>query len=64
MLYNLQFIQALAALSSNFSPEERQAWSTAGALKKVIILESPEIECQMWMQTLSPLFASVSIHLG
>lgn len=35
MLYNLQFIQALAAISSKFSPEERQAWSTAGALKKV-----------------------------
>lgn len=35
MLYNLQFIQALAALSSKFSLEERQAWSTAGALKKV-----------------------------
>lgn len=35
MLYNLQFIQALAALSSKFSPDERQAWSTAGALKKV-----------------------------
>ncbi|XP_070831914.1 E3 ubiquitin-protein ligase ubr3 [Chaetodon trifascialis] len=34
MLYNLQFTQALAALSSKFSPEERQAWSTAGALKK------------------------------
>lgn len=35
MLYNLQFTQALAALSSKFSPEERQAWSTPGALKKV-----------------------------
>lgn len=35
MLYNLQFIQALAALSSKFSPEERQAWSSTGALKKV-----------------------------
>lgn len=35
MLYNLQFIQAVAALSSKFSPEERQAWSSAGALKKV-----------------------------
>lgn len=35
MLYNLQFIQALAALSSKFSPDERQAWSTAGVLKKV-----------------------------
>ncbi|XP_075896013.1 E3 ubiquitin-protein ligase ubr3 isoform X1 [Nelusetta ayraudi] len=34
MLYNLQFIQALAALSSKFSPEERQAWSATGALKK------------------------------
>uniref|UniRef100_A0A671YSQ0 E3 ubiquitin-protein ligase n=1 Tax=Sparus aurata TaxID=8175 RepID=A0A671YSQ0_SPAAU len=34
MLYNLQFTQALAALSSKFSPEERHAWSTAGALKK------------------------------
>ncbi|CAG09939.1 unnamed protein product, partial [Tetraodon nigroviridis] len=34
MLYNLQFIQALAALSSKLSPDERQAWSTAGALKK------------------------------
>lgn len=59
MLYNLQFIQALAALSSNFSPEERQAWSTAGSLKKVIILESPEIvsnadakDCQhpLWVE--------------
>uniref|UniRef100_A0A3B4VB54 E3 ubiquitin-protein ligase n=1 Tax=Seriola dumerili TaxID=41447 RepID=A0A3B4VB54_SERDU len=34
MLYNLQFTQALAALSNKFSPEERQAWSTSGALKK------------------------------
>ncbi|XP_029385885.1 E3 ubiquitin-protein ligase ubr3 isoform X2 [Echeneis naucrates] len=34
MLYNLQFTQALAALSAKFSPEERQAWSTSGALKK------------------------------
>uniref|UniRef100_A0A8D0CWL6 E3 ubiquitin-protein ligase n=1 Tax=Sander lucioperca TaxID=283035 RepID=A0A8D0CWL6_SANLU len=34
MLYNLQFTQALAALSTKFSPEERQAWSTSGALKK------------------------------
>uniref|UniRef100_A0AAQ5YHU1 E3 ubiquitin-protein ligase n=1 Tax=Amphiprion ocellaris TaxID=80972 RepID=A0AAQ5YHU1_AMPOC len=35
MLYNLQFTQALAALSTKFSSEERQAWSTSGALKKV-----------------------------
>uniref|UniRef100_A0A665VIU1 E3 ubiquitin-protein ligase n=1 Tax=Echeneis naucrates TaxID=173247 RepID=A0A665VIU1_ECHNA len=35
MLYNLQFTQALAALSAKFSPEERQAWSTSGALKKL-----------------------------
>uniref|UniRef100_A0A8D3EF73 E3 ubiquitin-protein ligase n=1 Tax=Scophthalmus maximus TaxID=52904 RepID=A0A8D3EF73_SCOMX len=34
MLYNLQFIQAVAALSTRLSPEERQAWSTSGALKK------------------------------
>ncbi|XP_029936212.1 E3 ubiquitin-protein ligase ubr3 [Myripristis murdjan] len=34
MLYNLQYIQALAALSAKFSPEERQAWSSSGALKK------------------------------
>ncbi|XP_071368759.1 E3 ubiquitin-protein ligase ubr3, partial [Centroberyx affinis] len=34
MLYNLQYTQALAALSAKFSPEERQAWSTSGALKK------------------------------
>uniref|UniRef100_A0A4W6FP70 E3 ubiquitin-protein ligase n=1 Tax=Lates calcarifer TaxID=8187 RepID=A0A4W6FP70_LATCA len=34
MLYNLQLTQALAALSARFSPEERQAWSTSGALKK------------------------------
>uniref|UniRef100_A0A3Q3J047 E3 ubiquitin-protein ligase n=1 Tax=Monopterus albus TaxID=43700 RepID=A0A3Q3J047_MONAL len=34
MLYNLQFSQALAALSTKFSPEERQAWSTSGALMK------------------------------
>uniref|UniRef100_A0A3Q3VP00 E3 ubiquitin-protein ligase n=1 Tax=Mola mola TaxID=94237 RepID=A0A3Q3VP00_MOLML len=33
-LYNLQFVQALAALSSKFTPEERQAWRTSGALKK------------------------------
>lgn len=38
MLYNLQFIQALAALSSKFSPDERQAWSTAGVLKKVTVI--------------------------
>lgn len=35
-LYNLQYTQALAALSAKFSPEERQAWSTSGALKKVM----------------------------
>ena len=35
MLYNLQFTQALAAFSTKLSPEERQAWSTSGALKKV-----------------------------
>uniref|UniRef100_A0A8C5DFB6 E3 ubiquitin-protein ligase n=1 Tax=Gouania willdenowi TaxID=441366 RepID=A0A8C5DFB6_GOUWI len=35
MLYNLQFTQALAALSAKFSSEERQAWSTSGALKKL-----------------------------
>uniref|UniRef100_A0A669DM23 E3 ubiquitin-protein ligase n=1 Tax=Oreochromis niloticus TaxID=8128 RepID=A0A669DM23_ORENI len=35
MLYNLQFTQALAALSTKFSSEERQAWSTSGALKKL-----------------------------
>ncbi|KAJ8012787.1 hypothetical protein DPEC_G00046500 [Dallia pectoralis] len=34
MLYNLQYTQGLAALSAKFSPEERQAWSTSGALKK------------------------------
>uniref|UniRef100_A0A8C7RT04 E3 ubiquitin-protein ligase n=1 Tax=Oncorhynchus mykiss TaxID=8022 RepID=A0A8C7RT04_ONCMY len=36
MLYNLQYTQALAALSAKFSPEERQAWSTSGTLKKVM----------------------------
>lgn len=35
MLYNLQFTQAVAALSTKFSPEERQAWRASGALKKV-----------------------------
>uniref|UniRef100_A0A8C5FPK1 E3 ubiquitin-protein ligase n=1 Tax=Gadus morhua TaxID=8049 RepID=A0A8C5FPK1_GADMO len=35
MLYNLQFVQALAALSAQFSPEERQAWSMSGTPKKV-----------------------------
>uniref|UniRef100_A0A8C3ATV7 E3 ubiquitin-protein ligase n=1 Tax=Cyclopterus lumpus TaxID=8103 RepID=A0A8C3ATV7_CYCLU len=35
MLYNLQFTQAVAAVSAKFSPEERQAWSTSGALKKL-----------------------------
>ncbi|TNN54254.1 E3 ubiquitin-protein ligase UBR3 [Liparis tanakae] len=34
MLYNLQFTQAVAAVSTKFSPEERQAWRTSGALKK------------------------------
>uniref|UniRef100_A0A8C5D6X2 E3 ubiquitin-protein ligase n=1 Tax=Gadus morhua TaxID=8049 RepID=A0A8C5D6X2_GADMO len=34
MLYNLQFVQALAALSAQFSPEERQAWSMSGTPKK------------------------------
>lgn len=34
MLYNLQFTQAVVAVSTKFSPEERQAWSTSGALKK------------------------------
>uniref|UniRef100_A0A8C3AVX8 E3 ubiquitin-protein ligase n=1 Tax=Cyclopterus lumpus TaxID=8103 RepID=A0A8C3AVX8_CYCLU len=37
MLYNLQFTQAVAAVSAKFSPEERQAWSTSGALKKNVI---------------------------
>lgn len=44
MLYNLQFIQALAALSSKFSPEERQAWSATGALKKVEVKQKPRCE--------------------
>ncbi|XP_068428231.1 E3 ubiquitin-protein ligase ubr3 isoform X2 [Clinocottus analis] len=34
MLYNLQFTQALAAVSTKFTPEERQAWITSGTLKK------------------------------
>ncbi|XP_062390894.1 E3 ubiquitin-protein ligase ubr3 isoform X3 [Sardina pilchardus] len=34
VLYTLQYTQGLAALSIKFSPEERQAWSTSGALKK------------------------------
>ncbi|XP_054888278.1 E3 ubiquitin-protein ligase ubr3 isoform X1 [Poeciliopsis prolifica] len=34
MLYNLQFTQALAALSTKLSAEERQAWVKSGALKK------------------------------
>ncbi|KAM4557937.1 E3 ubiquitin-protein ligase ubr3 isoform 2-T2 [Odontesthes bonariensis] len=34
MLYSLQFVQALSALSTKFSSEERQAWVTSGALKK------------------------------
>ncbi|XP_011608165.2 E3 ubiquitin-protein ligase ubr3 isoform X3 [Takifugu rubripes] len=44
MLYNLQFIQALAALSSKFSPDERQAWSTAGVLKKNSSLSEKSFE--------------------
>lgn len=44
MLYNLQFIQALAALSSKFSPEERQAWSATGALKKVEVKQKPRCD--------------------
>lgn len=35
MLYNLQFIQALVSLSTKLRPEERQAWSSSGAIKKV-----------------------------
>ncbi|XP_041933133.1 E3 ubiquitin-protein ligase ubr3 isoform X1 [Alosa sapidissima] len=34
VLYTLQYTQGLVALSIKFSPEERQAWSTSGALKK------------------------------
>ncbi|XP_036400792.1 E3 ubiquitin-protein ligase ubr3 [Megalops cyprinoides] len=34
VLYTLQYVQAIAALSVKFSPEERQAWNTSGALKK------------------------------
>ncbi|XP_030642259.1 E3 ubiquitin-protein ligase ubr3 [Chanos chanos] len=34
VLYTLQYTQALAALSVKFSPEERKAWSTTGALVK------------------------------
>ncbi|TNN03031.1 hypothetical protein fugu_000060 [Takifugu bimaculatus] len=44
MLYNLQFIQALAALSSKFSPDERQAWSAAGVLKKNSSLSEKSFE--------------------
>ena len=35
MLYNLQYTQVLATLSTKFSPEEKQAWVSSGALKKV-----------------------------
>lgn len=56
MLYNLQFIQALAALSSKFSPEERQAWSSAGALKKVKVKSGGPTHDSVWT---SPLFSSV-----
>ncbi|KAG7272352.1 hypothetical protein CRUP_011600, partial [Coryphaenoides rupestris] len=34
MLYNLQFVQALVALSAKLSPDERYTWCTSGALKK------------------------------
>ncbi|KAI1884832.1 hypothetical protein AGOR_G00213900 [Albula goreensis] len=34
VLYTLQFVQALAALSVRLSPEERQAWSSTGAVRK------------------------------
>lgn len=56
MLYNLQFIQALAALSSKFSPEERQAWSSAGALKKVKVKSGGPTHDSVWT---SPLFSGV-----
>uniref|UniRef100_A0AAQ4S819 E3 ubiquitin-protein ligase n=1 Tax=Gasterosteus aculeatus aculeatus TaxID=481459 RepID=A0AAQ4S819_GASAC len=44
MLYNLQFTQAVAALSTKFSPEERQAWRASGALKKN--LENADSSCE------------------
>nr|XP_023661529.1 E3 ubiquitin-protein ligase UBR3 isoform X3 [Paramormyrops kingsleyae] len=34
VLYTLQFTQALTALCVRLGPDERQAWSTSGALKK------------------------------
>lgn len=49
MLYNLQFTQALAALSTKLSSEERKAWVTSGALKKVKI-KSPNIGLKMDIQ--------------
>ncbi|XP_069053181.1 E3 ubiquitin-protein ligase ubr3 isoform X3 [Lepisosteus oculatus] len=34
ILYTLQYVHAIGALSVKFSPEERLAWKNAGALKK------------------------------
>ncbi|XP_063069644.1 E3 ubiquitin-protein ligase ubr3 isoform X2 [Engraulis encrasicolus] len=55
VLYTLQYTQALAALSIKFSPEERQAWSTSGALKK-----SMPNATKSWEALLSHLISELS----
>uniref|UniRef100_A0AAX7TK50 E3 ubiquitin-protein ligase n=1 Tax=Astatotilapia calliptera TaxID=8154 RepID=A0AAX7TK50_ASTCA len=45
MLYNLQFTQALAALSTKFSSEERQAWSTSGCRRTFLFPPLLRTEC-------------------
>uniref|UniRef100_A0A674MQ45 E3 ubiquitin-protein ligase n=1 Tax=Takifugu rubripes TaxID=31033 RepID=A0A674MQ45_TAKRU len=63
MLYNLQFIQALAALSSKFSPDERQAWSTAGLISSVWSPQSIEFSLQQFCLPFLRLSCLLQHHL-
>uniref|UniRef100_A0A8C6Q550 E3 ubiquitin-protein ligase n=1 Tax=Nothobranchius furzeri TaxID=105023 RepID=A0A8C6Q550_NOTFU len=68
MLFNLQFIQALAILSTKFSPEERQAWVTSGALKKQAVCcvwspQSIEISLQQFCLPFLRLSCLLQHHL-
>uniref|UniRef100_A0A7N6AX52 E3 ubiquitin-protein ligase n=1 Tax=Anabas testudineus TaxID=64144 RepID=A0A7N6AX52_ANATE len=63
MLYNLQFIQALAALSTKFSPEERQAWSTSGLSSSVWSPQSIEFSLQQFCLPFLRLSCLLQHHL-
>lgn len=57
MLYNLQFTQGLAAMSTKFSSEERQARVTSGALAKV------QITIMQWNLHIHPSFVCYDFYL-